>query len=140
MVNAGVDSKEVVIAGFIDKSDAKSYVITVGADEEVGPQADEEVYQWTKQETLRAHKANESIDEADVQFHGELYHRLRFKVQTDKWGLCCFHFYRRRAAGKVIAVQLGFPYDQQLVQREEIPQELGELDSNVHFIDEKPRN
>jgi len=133
MIDALRDSEDRVLAGCIDNADGKSYVIVAEPDVPQAEMTDEEVFDTVREEMLDAHPDNRFIDETDRQFHGALCRRLRFRIQTEKWGTMCTYVHIRRTGERYLAVQWSFPCGEDPADIDRIPPELKELDRGVRL-------
>jgi hypothetical protein len=132
-----IDSADKLLVGFIDNSDGKSFTVKVGRDVNRDVVSDAEYNDAVRNQMLSAHSQNRLMDEGDVEFHGKSFHRMRFRMHTEKWGELCLFVYTHRTGERVIVVQIAFPLVGSSENADALPPTLEALDSSVQLFDEE---
>ena len=98
--------------------------------------SDADYYKASKELMLNANNQNTLVDELDVKFHGEYFHRQVFVMHTDKWGVLIQHAFTRRTGQLAYSVQISFPSNKGDSEKLDLPKLLTELDQNIRIGNE----
>jgi hypothetical protein len=135
-----VDSADKLLVGFVDNLDGKSYTVKIGRDVVRDTLSEAQYFDAVLDQMLSAHPKNKLIDKRDVQFHGRSFHRLRFRMHTEKWGELCMHAYMHRTGTQSVAVQIAFPCDVGRINEDVLPPAISKLDINTRLFPEEDQN
>lgn len=131
-----LSTKEKTVFGLIDKSDGKSYIVKITNDVSKDVLSDADYYEASKELMLNANNQNTLVDERDVKFHDEYFHRQVFVMHTDKWGVLLQHAFTRRTGELAYSVQISYPLKEGDSEKLELPKLITELDQNIRIGNE----